>query len=1229
MNFKKTLHAYPSRFIIVAAICVLAVSSLIASTLELDVEIVTGAYEAESKATLNNVYFVFDRSGSMKKGKFNGKICNEAMLDTFRERLEVIPRDANVYYLTFSDTIGSVKGPFAVGTDREKESLFKKVRSEPIGGRTLLYDAQAAMVNQIRSDIKKESQQNRRVNAEMWVYTDGWNETDKLECKFHSPYYKYECVTNAATGERRYKWNRLIRETESEQRIRHKAEVQAAHVEFEKSIADIREQYKDCVTIERQFLSNHDELPDVGEWGRKTIFRPIFKGDFSKIASPLAQDCQVARCYLRFPMPSRRWNELKGRSALLCLKYGNTKRSAQLSFQEGLTKIKFDLSGITGENPTEAELTLEKLPSSSEFKDFELKEPHPLRFVFPKTGTVMLSDIEPGLKFVGRIDEPIKFSAKCTDGASLRWTFSDNTIKDRIAFVKSFNVAKPYSFEVVATKKGLNPCKLNGDIQIIEAGVGIKPLSETVVVDKQVRFVADAKGVVHSFDWSVDGIPVPGDGKVLDYVFAKSGDHKVQVHARYDNIGLVPSPALPVSVKTAPRIGIQSPTAYSDEFVTDEDIKLVAEVEGSLDKVEWTLKGPEQVTLESPVVRGDAQSVYKTSSAVARVHKSGAYEISAKAVGEGVEKKAQPVQITVKRADVGIRIEQPIAGHEVENGKEEHFEANVKGAEISKVHWYAVDERGTTIDIGLSDVEKDGKSRRAFVFPQTIGKTTLKIYAKGLNADGKELSESVVSAPREVLAFTPGSVDIDMKDNFARVPYGEQRVLAATPSGAVSSVSWFMIEDGKETPIAGSGNVIRTPIVKPDGTTPERTIDYFARGKMPDGSFVPKDPKYITLRHYCPPVKAVIELPTMTNGMPLASIGRTVGYTVKLQKAKEDEITGLVWDWDDGVAYTNDNLMTVTHAYADYGTYTIKLSGKCAKCGQVFTVKAPSAVVVEKQPISAEFVIRPSAASSRVISGSIAQWRQIALVGKDTPDIQRHEWTCNGEVILDDAGKPVTKHEVEFRCWDAGEKIFGHKVFDESGNAFGPETHKLRVYRLWAILIICVVCATIWVVLVLYWRNDDLRFWSVMVRIDENGDTLFDELSRKQNCPKEIILADNDKWNVASNLAVYSMGELTEDVSGAGNWQNLPLRDERVKILPKVRAKKLHAVVEQFSSGIVVTPDNVVEGVFRVTSFSAEDKPVVLEFVPAVADKSHFMYMVISFVVLFLIAIGLIAWLAF
>ena len=135
----------------------------------------------------------------------------------------------------------------------------------------------------------------------------------------------------------------------------------------------------------------------------------------------------------------------------------------------------------------------------------------------------------------------------------------------------------------------------------------------------------------------------------------------------------------------------------------------------------------------------------------------------------------------------------------------------------------------------------------------------------------------------------------------------------------------------------------------------------------------------------------------------------------------------------DGVAYTN--LTSVKHAYLDYGTYEIKASGRCAKCGDAFSIAAPSRLVVEKQPISAAFTIRASATSPKAISGTIAQGRQVTLSGQSSPDIARREWTCNGQIILGDDGKPKQGAAIEYRCKDVGEFVFGLTVFDEAGSS--------------------------------------------------------------------------------------------------------------------------------------------------------------------------------------------------
>ena len=59
-----------------------------------------------------------------------------------------------------------------------------------------------------------------------------------------------------------------------------------------------------------------------------------------------------------------------------------------------------------------------------------------------------------------------------------------------------------------------------------------------------------------------------------------------------------------------------------------------------------------------------------------------------------------------------------------------------------------------------------------------------------------------------------------------------------------------------------------------------------------------------------------------------------------------------------------------------------------------------------------------------------------------------------------------------------------------------------------------------------------------------------------------------------------------------------------------------------------MVPDQVEENVFRVISGNAEDKPVVLELVPVIADKTHLLYITLSFVALTLLAVGVSKWLA-
>ena len=1194
-----------------------------ASTLDLRVNVVAGADESVDEEIVENAYFVFDRSGSMKDPSEidHSKSRYEELLRMFNETLESLPRSTRVYYLAFSTDVDPINGGqdgcgFPVRTREQRMSLFEQVKrdAKTDGGITLLYDAQDAMMTQIRKDKERLSSVNKSLRAALYVYTDGLNQTDQSHtAKYISNYYvwKTDWLGNSSkAGKNR---NYMQDCTNACEKLMGK-------------FPEFYEQKRDYITVERIFLADTKGLPDAERWRKKVVFQPVIDGDFSKLENPLAQEKQVLSSTLRFPMPDKRWQELEGKSALLCLKYGKIKRSVPLVIKKGATTAHFDLSGITGANATVAELTLEKLPNN--FKDFELKSPNPVFLTFPKTGTVMLSVEEPGLQSVKRIDEPIKFSAKCTEGASLTWTFSDNEIRQGSSFVRSFNAATNYRFAVKADKSPLDSLVLTGLVQVVEAGVVVKQPTGAIVVEKEVQFLADAKGSVRGYDWYVNGTPVSGDGEILRYTFPKSGEYKVQVQARYQNVLPAVSPEVVVHVKTAPRISIRSPMAYSEDCIANEDVRLEAELEGGFDKVIWEIKGAETVTKESGVIHDEGSGALKISTALVKLVKPGDYQIFAKAVGADGEKLSLPISITVKRADIGIEIESPAEGHRAQNGKEEVCRAKITGKEISKIHWYAVDDNGKTIELGVADVVS-GKSELAYTFQLDVGDKNLKVYASGLNSEGKELEEPVLSKPRNITTFVFGDVVLDMKDNLARVPYGQQIPLAIKREGAVTDVLWFMVEDGKESQIPGNGDVIRSPVVNADGKTPERTIDYFARGRLPGGGEVKS--QTITLIHCCPPVSARIVLP-MTNGVTITSIGKNVEYKVDLKAADGKgllDVENVVWEMDDTTAYTNRG-NSVTHRYMNYGTYTIKVSGQCAKCGEQFTITAPASVVVEKQPISAAFTIRASATSPKAISGTVAQGRQVTLIGQASPDIARREWTCNGQVILGDDGKPKQGSSIEYRCKDVGEYVFGLTVYDDAGSAVGPEKHALKTYRLWAILLIAFVCLIIWGVLVWYWQGDDPRFWTALVRVDRDGNTSFKDLKESQRRPRNISVGNY--WNMAGNIAKLSMQELTHRLRDVGGWNDKKgLGDGEITIKAREKDGKLIAVVEKLHGGFKVRPEDHTDlgSVFRLISESPEDPPIVLEIRRNVGDKTHVLYMALSFIGLSLAAVGLSAWLAF
>ncbi|MBR4416259.1 MAG: hypothetical protein IKS67_05775, partial [Victivallales bacterium] len=571
---------------------------------------------------------------------------------------------------------------------------------------------------------------------------------------------------------------------------------------------------------------------------------------------------------------------------------------------------------------------------------------------------------------------------------------------------------------------------------------------------------------------------------------------------------------------------------------------------------------------------------------------------------------------------VRIEIASPSADEEIKTDVAYTVRAkNVKGVE-GAIQWFLLDDNlENEKSLGESEVSADGTSEKSINFKSgDYGEGAFRLVAR--STDGKAASK-----PLPITLRSQASISILQPANGQTTVFDGHLTFSAkiASEGGVlksDSVRWIVQRAGGMPEQAGASESCsyqfkRIPKVS--------SVSYSVRAEatLPSGRIVQSDDER-TVVAFCPAIRASIVQPQV-NGVVLASIGKQVDYAVSLKTVDGEEVSDIVWNMGDGVAYTN--LASVKHAYGDYGTYQITVSGRCAKCGDAFSVSAPSRLVVEKQPISATFTIRASATSPKAISGTIAQGRQVTLTGQASPDIARREWTCNGQPILGDDGNPKQGPTIEYRCKDVGEYVFGLTVYDDAGSATGPEKHALRTYRLWAVLVIGLVALVAWMLLVLYWMGDEPRFWTLMPRIDNEFNTGFKELKELKKKPPKVAM--KPIWSKINNIATIKMRDLTRRLRDAGEWKTNGLGSGDITIEAVEKDKKLIAVVKKLNGDFVVKAEDKADSVFRIIAESPEIPPVVLEIKRNIGDKTHILYMALSFVGLSFAAVGLCAWLAF
>ena len=244
----------------------------------------------------------------------------------------------------------------------------------------------------------------------------------------------------------------------------------------------------------------------------------------------------------------------------------------------------------------------------------------------------------------------------------------------------------------------------------------------------------------------------------------------------------------------------------------------------------------------------------------------------------------------------------------------------------------------------------------------------------------------------------------------------------------------------------------------------------------------------------------------MTNGVTITSIGKNVEYTADLTDADGKELLGVenvIWDMDDGTVYTNRR-NSVAHHYAAYGTYTIKASGQCAKCGEQFTITAPASVVVKKQSAMAKFTVEPLK-SAYPVRG----W--VKLKDQSTGDISKRVWRVlrsNGDEIF--KHECVEKMDVDYQFGKGKEELRPDdltvilEVTDGDGKVARPYSVSLRLrYGWWAIVIFFIVAIIVVVLSKQVLLGNEVLDLTVTAHIGmaPNGDLkdLLDAIDNPQN----------------------------------------------------------------------------------------------------------------------------------
>ena len=1054
-------------------------------------------------------YFVVDRSGSMNDRSLDGgRRPNDALLESLKLRLDALPDGTSVFLIPFASIIKSVQS-YPDLDFRKRRQIYDFVKNDTPDGCTLLYDAQDFAL----TEAARAMQRDPSAEISVYVYTDGRQETPS----------KYEGVYPART----LIWKKVGRREKLVDNPDYVKEKDAAFARFKSKFADFVQ--KPNLEVEYEWLSRSTP-PDPLDWGRKPRISTELSSLSTELKNPRTVPVQTVKCQLFLPITDSCWEEIKESKVSLDFVVGG--KYCSRVFQPGKEKVTCKLEWPElPEDSTVARISLSRMPSG---KKFELKAPKPLELKVPAQGKTSVAIVEPQNNAVVALGSNVKFVARASDHASVRWTIPNGTVDSSTNPTARWTAQTlgPVTYRVTASKEGLKDDTAEGSLQVVLTGARIIPVGRYDVGGESV-FQAETKGECLACSWTVDDTPVTGaKGKELKFVFKEPGRHKIGLTAVYKGI-TADAKAIEVDVSEAPFLEVSSPVPDgSDESVIYKagvPIDLCAKVKGALTSVEWAFTVKDKTeTVQTKVNNGGVRGRQFTPK------KGGFYDVVVTAKGPAGT-KSETFQMTVKSADVVVDIKNPKANVDIESGKVFDLIAIAKGP-VKAIKWRIVDKStAREVSFGSSTEAKviDGASTPIGAkLPLELGNTTVEIFAEPI-LDDEELSETAPVSSLTVPVVAKGEIRFAndaMAKNWKRVKYGVQEKLSVEATGAISEVSWFSEENGKVSPI-GNGKEINVPIVKPDGMA-ERLIDYFARGQMPDGSF--KETEHLTL-NWCCPCSIGLPPPLRIN-LSSTKVGRNEPVTVCLvgdeigeDKALAKEET-IVWYLDGKEHCKGCKSFDLSFDKTQYGGHEIAVGSGCRICrrplgddlGKVLpalanefcvakVVGGAKIDVVHKKPV-AKFEMDPKT------GGRIANPWAVKLKSVSEGDVDYLVWKCDGVAIASN------KVEIsDLAPLGRGRHKYSLEVGDDSGNVSEADPQDVKVWNFWLALAFFAVAAVGTGLCWWYFSGNDPRFWKLEAVMDEAGNTAFDDLDFGNG---RAVVFKNGYWNQIAKKAVVPLYSL-------------------------------------------------------------------------------------------------------